>query len=224
MRREEAREVYQAIVALDLPRCSICLNIGSSTLAFRRIIQPHIERELMAPLETLGIQVIHCDQKEGDGVDIVGDVHDVGLLERLAESQPDVLLLTNTLEHVPDPAEFAAACGRLLKPGGWAVVTVPRSYPYHADPIDTLLRPSPQEIAAFFPGWHIETAKIIAGGNFRSDLAAQGKPMSTLAKHVGRVLLPFYRQHQWRGLAHRLLWLFRTYKVSLVVLQKPQAA
>ena len=44
---------------------------------------------------------------------------------------------------------------------------------------------------------------------------------SILLKHVLKVLVPFYRPRLWRPKAHRLLWLFRPYKSSLVVLQKP---
>jgi 2-polyprenyl-6-hydroxyphenyl methylase / 3-demethylubiquinone-9 3-methyltransferase len=43
--------------------------------------------------------------------------------EALAAEQPesfDVVTCMEMLEHVPDPASIVAACGRLLKPGGWA--------------------------------------------------------------------------------------------------------
>ena len=43
--------------------------------------------------------------------------------EALAEEMPegfDVVTCMEMLEHVPDPASIVAACGRLLKPGGWA--------------------------------------------------------------------------------------------------------
>ena len=32
----------------------------------------------------------------------------------------DVVTCMEMLEHVPDPASIVAACGRLVKPGGWA--------------------------------------------------------------------------------------------------------
>ena len=44
-------------------------------------------------------------------------------VEALAVDQPaafDVVTCMEMLEHVPDPASIVAACGRLLKPGGWA--------------------------------------------------------------------------------------------------------
>src|SRR5664279_6109698 len=44
-------------------------------------------------------------------------------VESLADDTPeafDVVTCMEMLEHVPDPAAIVAACGRLLKPGGWA--------------------------------------------------------------------------------------------------------
>jgi len=42
--------------------------------------------------------------------------------EALAEEMPegfDVVTCMEMLEHVPDPGSIVAACGRLVKPGGW---------------------------------------------------------------------------------------------------------
>src|SRR5450432_956528 len=44
-------------------------------------------------------------------------------VESLATDEPksfDVVTCMEMLEHVPDPGSVVAACGRLLKPGGWA--------------------------------------------------------------------------------------------------------
>jgi len=44
-------------------------------------------------------------------------------VEALAEEMPasfDVVTCMEMLEHVPDPGSVVAACGRLVKPGGWA--------------------------------------------------------------------------------------------------------
>ena len=44
-------------------------------------------------------------------------------VEALADEMPggfDVVTCMEMLEHVPDPGSIVAACGRLVKPGGWA--------------------------------------------------------------------------------------------------------
>ena len=35
-----------------------------------------------------------------------------------------------------------------------------------------------------------------------------------------KVFTPFYKFNEWKALIHRLLWLFRNYKVSCVMLKK----
>jgi SAM-dependent methyltransferase len=154
-------------------------------------------------------------------VDEVGDVFDLAFRKRLEAYDADLLVCSNLLEHLVEPQKFASACAELVRPGGYAVLTVPLSYPYHPDPIDTMLRLTPDQLAAMMPGWQVLKSKQIAAGNYASDLRNSGEPVVRLLRHVARVVLPFYRPRQWRPLAHRLLWLFRPYRMSLVLLRKP---
>jgi SAM-dependent methyltransferase len=43
----------------------------------------------------------------------------------IADAQFDVVLHSDTLEHVPDPVRALAECRRVLKPGGYLCYTVP---------------------------------------------------------------------------------------------------
>lgn len=221
MRIEEASTIARWIAELELPKGAVCLNVGSSTGKFRREAQPHIERELFAPLAKAGLRVIHCDMKQAEGVDEVGDVLNAAFRERLRAYEAQVLICSNLLEHLKDPHAFAAACGELVAPGGHGLITVPYSYPYHPDPIDTMLRPSPEQLAAMLPGWELERAEVLVSGTYRDDLRASGRPFYLLANQLARAAMPFYRPSQWRHIAHRLLWLFRRYTVSMVQLRKP---
>ena len=58
------------------------LNLGSSTGHFRRVTKPHIEALLFAPLRRAGVEVVHCDIKRDEGVDLVADVSRVAALCR----------------------------------------------------------------------------------------------------------------------------------------------
>lgn len=66
MRIEEAREIARWIGEMNLPAGTVCLNVGSSTGDFRRNVQPHIVRELIAPLIQNGLRVVHCDMKPAE--------------------------------------------------------------------------------------------------------------------------------------------------------------
>ena len=131
------------------------------------------------------------------------------------------MVCSNLLEHLETPAEFARACGDLVEPGGYGLFTVPLSYPFHPDPIDTMLRLTPAQLTAMLPEWEVVKADQIAAGDYLRDLRAAGSPYSKLARQIVRVMLPFYRPHTWRPNAHRLLWLFRPFRMSLALLRKP---
>jgi SAM-dependent methyltransferase len=206
---------------LGLAEGTVCLNVGSSTGEFRRTTQPHIHRELIAPIERAGLRVIHCDIKEAEGVDEVGDLLSPEYRERLCAYNAHVMICSNLLEHLTNPQEFAARCGELVRPGGYGIFTVPYSYPYHPDPIDTMLRPSPAGLAGMLKDWVVVRQEIIRGGNHWGDLRRSGEPLSRLFKQVARTLMPFYRRAHWKHVAHRLLWLKRPFTSSAVLLRKP---
>lgn len=222
MRPEEARTLTRWVRGLSLPRGTVCLNVGSSTKAFREQDQPHITEHFIEPLEGDGIRFVHCDMKQADGVDEVGDLLDPSFRARLQRYQAGLLVCSNLLEHLVDPRAFAEACGELIRPGAHGIFTVPLSYPFHPDPIDTMLRLTPKELAAMLTGWEIVKSEQIEAGTYLRDLRASGEPYRRLMRQIARVLLPFYRPRMWRPNASRLLWLFRPYRMSLVLLRKPE--
>lgn len=221
MRREEADTLAHWVRELELEPGTTCLNIGSSTREFREQQQPHIAERFIRPLEQDGIRFVHCDMKEADGVDEVGDVLDPIFRERLKQHRASLLVCSNLLEHLTAPQQFASACAELVKEGGYGIFSVPLAYPYHPDPIDTMLRVTPAQLAAMLPDWTIVRSGEIRAGNYWRDLKESGSPWSRLIRQMARVALPFYRPGQWRANAGRLPWLFRTYRVSIVLLQKP---
>jgi hypothetical protein len=99
--------------------------------------------------------------------------------------------------------------------------TVPLSYPFHPDPIDTMLRLTPEKLAGMLADWNVVKSEQIEAGNYLRDLRAGDRPYSRLVRQMVRVMLPFYRPHTWRPNAHRLLWLFRPFRMSMVLLRKP---
>jgi len=222
VRPEEADVLTRWVRELRLAPGTVCLNIGSSTKAFREREQPHITDRFIGPLERDGLRFIHCDMKQSDGVDEVGDVFDLEFRERLKRYGANLLVCSNLLEHLNEPQQFANACGELIKPGGYGLFTVPLSYPYHPDPVDTMLRLTPRELTAMLSGWQVVKSEQIAAGTYLKDLQASGEPFVRLLKQIARVMLPVYRPRQWRPNAHRLLWLFRPYRLSIVLARKLQ--
>jgi SAM-dependent methyltransferase len=220
--REEAELSGRWLEELNLPAGSVCLNIGSSTRQFRSITQPHIDALLFRPLASAGIKIVHCDLKANEGVDEVGDLLDPAFQQRLKGYDADLLICSNLLEHLTDAPAFAAACAGLVRPGGFGLFTVPYRYPYHPDPIDTLFRPTPEELIALLPDWEVVRAERLRCGNYLADLRTKPQSMRVLAKQVARSMLPFYNPDGWLQAAHRLTFLVRPYRQSMLLARKPR--
>jgi len=219
MRPTEARWIAAQLLELDPKAISPLVNIGSSTREFREVRQPHIEREIFAPLRARGVDVIHTDLKAQDGVDIAGDLFDPAVQAALHARTPRSALTSNLLEHVTKPAELAAAIGALVEPGGILIATVPRSYPYHADPIDTGFRPSPAELAALFPSFDLLRGEEVADATYAHDLLGHG--LAGLAKGARDLLAAVRRRGDIaRAYRDRLRWLTRPFTTTCVVLRR----
>ena len=185
----EARWLCRALDAFPPERLSPLLNLGSSTLAVRESVQPWIERELFAPLRDRGLRVVHVDKRDGPGIDIRADLTDPEDLARLQGLGAQALFCCNLVEHVVECEALARHCLDLLPPGGLAFVTAPYSYPYHRDPIDTLYRPSPEELAELFAGARLLQGVILGAGlSYRDDVK---KRPWILLRHLARFPAPF---------------------------------
>jgi SAM-dependent methyltransferase len=153
MFREESLWLNDLFAKEPLEQGAKVLDIGSSTEYFRRVEQPYIDYHVFRPLRKRGVEAVHVDVKEADGVDLVVDltVPDLGsTLDSLPRG--DIVLCSNLLEHVTDRELVVGRLRDLTASGGLLVVTVPHVYPYHPDPIDTLFRPTDAELAALVGG------------------------------------------------------------------------
>ena len=150
MFREESLWIKGAIEKLkQLPNANEVANIGSSTEHFRKQIQPHIHNNIIAPLQSLGWQVINVDMKKEQGVDVVADVTSPDFANNLKDKFA-LTICTNLLEHVVDIDLVINNLIAITKSGGYILMTVPYKYKIHLDPIDNGFRPTPQEIVTRF--------------------------------------------------------------------------
>jgi hypothetical protein len=215
----EARWLCAALDRFAPERLSPLLNLGSSTADFREQVQPWTEQSLFRPLRARGIDIVHVDQRDGCGIDVRADLGDRGDLPRLCALRPQALLCCNLLEHVTKPRRIARHCIDILPQAGLAFVTVPYSYPYHRDPIDTMFRPGPAELAALFQGARLVDAEIIgAGMSYRNEVWR--RPW-ILLRHAARLPAPFVSWEKWKRSMAKLYWLAAEYRITCAVFEKP---
>ena len=217
MHRNEAAWLAERLGKFDADTLSPVLDLGSSTREYREVRQPWIEERLFGPLRRRSVRVVHVDRREGEGIDIAADVLDDKDFNRLKALGARAVLCCNMMEHVPSAAELAGRCLELIPEGGHVFATVPLSYPRHNDPIDTLFRPTPDEVAALFDGAAVVERQVVVVGSYREQVAA--RPW-ILFRHVLRFPFPFVDFGKWKRSMTKLRWLWSPYLQSCVVLRK----
>ncbi len=214
---EEAKWLSWEIAKLDPAAVYPMLNLGSSTAEFRSVHQPWIDRYLFAPAREKKLTVIHADIRQDAGVDIVGDISDARFEASLARLGIKSVLCSNLLEHVADREPICAAIGRVVSAGGYVIVSVPFLYPFHRDPIDTMFRPSVDELTAAFPGFSLQTGATIQAGTFM-DLYRAG--YGQLFKDMIRAAMATSVPRSWPLSLAMVPHLIRKFQVTCAVLQK----
>lgn len=215
---EESVWLANQIRILPEQEISPILNVGSSTLHFRKVIQPHIQKNVIDVLEASGIKIVHSDIEAGEGVDIVGDLTDQEFLKELQSRNYNAVLCCNLLEHVPNRQEIATALLNVVKPNGYLIVTVPNRFPYHGHPIDTMFRPDIASLHKMFPG-----TELIAGSLVESS-RSQFKDFPKTARYFlgmgKRILTPFRDFNQWKHFMGYIPYWWSPYRVACIVLKK----
>jgi hypothetical protein len=171
------------------------LNIGSSTESFRKEVQPFIYKNVFEPLELKKFKVIHTDIKPMPGVDITGDLNDADFRTTLTGMGVKSILCSNLLEHLAEPKVICNSILTLLKKGDLILVTVPYRFPFHKDPIDTLLRPTVEELVAYFPGTVVLDSAIVTANDSLRQVFMKNKLY--FLKMLIRCCLPFYKFKEW---------------------------
>lgn len=220
MRPEEAAYLC-AWLSMQAPaELSPLIELGASTQAFLDT-HPHVENDLLGPLVRRGVRIVKTDLQPGPHIDIAGDIYDPAVQAKLQAVGAKCVLCCNIFEHVADRDTFARVCDEILSPGGMIVVTVPESYPLHMDPIDTYYRPKPAEIAQLFPGYVVLARETVVSGTAAGEMDA---PWLDVFRVIRRAVLLRGGVDASKARLHRLLWLFRHYRISVAVLRKPAAA
>lgn len=213
---EEALWVQSQLALMDDIKLNKMLNVGSSTLDFRTKDQPYIDEKIFKPLRSRQIKILNLDLKKDEGVDINGDLLDTQFQKKLADYRFSSAICSNLLEHVRSPDKFCRAIVDVVKPGAIIVVTVPYRYPYHKDPIDTLFRPTTQQLAAMFPG-----TKVLLEEYVKSNTSMLDNMISNWKYGVLSILrfLKFYNA-DWKYYVPYLKHIYKNYTVTCVILEK----
>jgi len=213
MRYEEASVIgdYLTLISFD-----VCVNLGAGEVRQHALKKPWLDQFIYHPLKTRGIDIIHVDFAKYDEIDLVLDLTNTSSQYALKSiSGRKCFLLCNVIEHIPEHLR-KQTIGNLLEamePEDHLVVSVPKHYPYHADPIDSLYRPSARDLSAMLP-INISLMKEVAAGNFYREIKTM--PLGKRIRKLAKPLWPFQSLDKYRGNLSRLRFLFRDYVITIV--------
>jgi hypothetical protein len=223
--RNEAKWIGRVVSGLPADAFPL-LNVGSQTEWFRRVDQPYMDTEIFEPLRRAGKPVVHTDLREGDGVDVSGDLMDAAFRQQLLDDYGiRSVLCCNVLEHVSDPVVLSEALVRIvLATGGHFVVSVPRQFPYHPDPIDTMFRPSCEQLAGILsPLTPVSTAEVSCGTLVTYGLGRMSTGRRTAVENLRASATDSQSGRPRRRLSDLAPWTIRRFVVTCGWFRSPVA-
>jgi SAM-dependent methyltransferase len=122
------------------------LDISGGSWFFRNIRQPYIEKYIFSNFKKITRTDIN---------------NDVCSSEFSKIGKFDLVFANNVLEHVVDYKKASKNISKVVSKGGYLAVSVPKNFPYHADPIDNGFRPNPKDLLKLFPDFKIIKSKIV---------------------------------------------------------------
>jgi len=159
------------------------VNLGSSSLEFIKYNQPYIENLVIKPISKY-FKLVNVDIKIDSNIQLKADFLTDSGQETIKQLHAKVFLVSNLLEHIPNALDGINQLKKLVESNSYIILTGPRSFPYHPDPIDNMFRPKLTEIYALFEkDFEIIELDIVKNGTvFSSSLFGRS------VKKSGKVL------------------------------------
>jgi ubiquinone/menaquinone biosynthesis C-methylase UbiE len=117
------RRVMEDVAALIGNRANgrVLVDFGCGSMPYRPLFERH------------GFEYIGADLEGNEWADCT--VSNTGRVD-IEDASCDVVLSSQVLEHVPDSQRYLTEAFRVLKPGGWLVLSTHGVWCYHPDPQD----------------------------------------------------------------------------------------
>ena len=176
------RDEWVAARAAEIPAETMVLDVGAGRCRYRALFA-------------------HCRYWAQDfcgldagiltysAIDVVSDAASLPM----SSASFDVVLCTEVLEHVPNPIEVVREISRVLRPGGWLVLTAPLGSGLHQVPYHYYGGYTPYWYEFFLPRFGFGNISIEPNGGFFKHYGQETARILTF-------LFPHQSQWWWRWL------------------------
>ncbi|HJS53458.1 MAG TPA: methyltransferase domain-containing protein [Chitinophagaceae bacterium] len=183
---ESARAIWIEETLKKIPAGLTILDAGAGESQFKKYCshlkyisqdfgQYHGEGEI-------GLQTGSWDNSK---LDIVSDILSIPL----PDHSVDAIMCTEVLEHIPDPLGAIKEFSRLVKPGGYLLLTAPFASLTHFAPYHFASGLSRFFYEKFLPENNFEITDLSLNGNFFEYIAQENRRIKSVAKkYAGRTL------------------------------------
>jgi len=186
----QAGSIWNDLIVILVETQGRVLDVGCGAQPYRRLLPPDVEYQ--------GIDVAMGPTEFG--YQSPDTVYYSGSTWPVADRSVDLVLCTETLEHVFDYERFLCEACRCLHPGGRLVATVPFAARWHFVPND-FWRFTPSCLQRLLQAAGFEEVTVYARGN----------AVTVACYKVMALIIPLLMPHtcsNWRGLGRRVLGLF----------------
>jgi hypothetical protein len=191
------------------------INLGSGNIEGLKKTKPWVHKNIFNTLVVSGSKILHVDIKDIRGIDIIQDLslpNSLDFCDQLSGSK--LFILANVLEHIPKKfhSDFLNRIYAKMAATDGLIISAPYKYPYHKDPIDNMYRPNPDQLKTLLPLKWI-ASEIVTAGSYQEQFLKL-----KLTKKIIKLLRPLWIfQKPSKYLEnHRLIYIFRKFKISIV--------
>ena len=156
-------------------------------------------------------EYIRMDVTKTENTDVLGSAEDIPFTQNAF----DAVVCTQVFEHLPNPDKAASEIGRVLKSGGYCLVTVPQTNELHEEPND------------FYRYTNFGLTALFERHGFRIVLLQERGGFFTLLSQMNiRYLIDrfnLYKRPFWGRIFSRLFWVYSAFAMFLDQIDKSKA-
>ena len=188
---ESARVQWIEKTLKKIPAGSTILDAGAGESQFKRFCD-HLKyiAQDFGQYEGEGNIGLQMGKWDNSKLDIVSDILSIPL----PDHSVDAVMCTEVLEHIPDPIGAIKEFGRLIKPGGYLLITAPFASLTHFAPYHFASGLSRFFYEKFLPENGFEITELELNGNFFEYVAQENRRIKTVAaKYAGKKINIFHK-------------------------------